>query len=53
MEYSSFLVSTDNGEKIQSIIYQGDASGIDRYVKNSDNEYEKIEDYSTIKNSDI
>ena len=53
MEYSSFLVSTDNGEKIQSIIYQGNASGIDRYVKNSDNEYEKIEDYSTIKNSDI
>ena len=51
--YSSFTVSTDNGENIQNLMYQGDAAGIDRYVKNSNNEYEKIEDYSTIKNSDI
>lgn len=50
--YSSLMVSTDNGEEIQNIMYQGDAAGIDRYVKNSNDEYEKIEDYSTIKNSD-
>lgn len=51
--YSSFIVSTDNGEKIQNIMYQGYSAGINGYVKNIENQYEKIEDYSNIKNSDI
>lgn len=51
--YRSFIVSTEDGEKIQSTIYHGSETNINRYIKNSNNEYEKVDKDEYIKDNDI